>query len=117
GPGRRHRHHRVVRLHRDLPLPQPGARRRAGAHPGRPAARHGDPLPARAAVGGDVVIDRRTVRRRPWSQRVERTLLNLASVLLGAFILAPFAWMLISSLAGEAELTPRPPIFVPSPPP
>src|SRR5205814_3625240 len=26
------------------------------------------------------------------------------------------AWMLVSSLAGEAELTRRPPIFVPSPP-
>jgi multiple sugar transport system permease protein len=62
------------------------------------------------------VIDRRAVRQHPWSHRLERTLLTLASVLLGAFILAPFAWMLISSLAGEAELTQRPPVFLPAPP-
>jgi multiple sugar transport system permease protein len=55
-------------------------------------------------------------RRRPWSARIESALLGLASLLLGAFILAPFAWMLISSLEGEAELTRRPPVFVPSPP-
>ena len=62
------------------------------------------------------MIERRAVRQRPWSHRVERMLLNLASVLLGTFILAPFAWMLISSLAGEAELTQRPPVFLPAPP-
>jgi multiple sugar transport system permease protein len=62
------------------------------------------------------VSDRRPTRRRPWARSLEPTLLNLASVLLLAFILAPFLWMLISSLEGEAELTRRPPVFVPSPP-
>ena len=55
-------------------------------------------------------------RGRPGSRRLERLVLNLACVLVAVFILAPFAWMLVSSLAGEAELTRRPPIFVPSPP-
>jgi len=52
------------------------------------------------------------LRRR----RLEPLLLNLACLGVALFILAPFAWMLISSLAGEAELTRRPPVFVPSPP-
>jgi multiple sugar transport system permease protein len=52
-----------------------------------------------------------TARRGP-----EAALLNLACLLLAAFILAPFGWMLISSLEGEAELTRRPPVFVPTPP-
>jgi multiple sugar transport system permease protein len=47
---------------------------------------------------------------------MERLLLNLGCVIVAVFILAPFAWMLVCSLAGEAELTRRPPVFVPSPP-
>ena len=49
-------------------------------------------------------------------RRLEPLLLNLACAGLAAFILAPFAWMLVSSVSGEAELTRRPPVFVPSPP-
>jgi multiple sugar transport system permease protein len=62
------------------------------------------------------VIAARSRRPGRWPRGVEPTLLNLACLLLAAFILAPFAWMLVSSLAGEAELTRRPPVFVPSPP-
>ena len=53
---------------------------------------------------------------RGGSSRLEPALLNLACLGVALFILAPFAWMLVSSLAGEAELTRRPPVFVPSPP-
>ena len=49
-------------------------------------------------------------------RRVEPVLLNLACLAVALFILAPFAWMLSCSLSGEAELTRRPPAFVPSPP-
>jgi len=42
--------------------------------------------------------------------------LNVACGAVAVFILAPFAWMLVSSVSGEAELTRRPPIFAPSPP-
>ena len=41
-------------------------------------------------------------RRASWRRRVEPTLLNLAYLLLAAFVLGPFLWMLISSLQGEA---------------
>lgn len=51
-----------------------------------------------------------------WGHRVEPILLNAACLLMAAFVLAPFVWMLISSLEGEAELTRRPPVFIPSPP-
>jgi multiple sugar transport system permease protein len=47
---------------------------------------------------------------------LERRLQSAACLLLAAFILAPFTWMLLSSVAGEAELTRRPPVFLPSPP-
>lgn len=53
---------------------------------------------------------------RPRARRLESALVNLACLGVAAFILAPFAWMLICSLAGEAELTRRPPTFLPSPP-
>lgn len=49
-------------------------------------------------------------------RRLEPVLLSAACFLLAAFILAPFAWMVVSSLQGEAELTRRPPVFVPAPP-
>jgi multiple sugar transport system permease protein len=51
-----------------------------------------------------------------WPRRLEPTLLNLACLGIVIFIVAPFAWMLVCSLEGEAELTRRPPAFVPSPP-
>jgi multiple sugar transport system permease protein len=50
------------------------------------------------------------------ARRVERAALNVACLGVAFFILAPFVWMLISSFAGEAELTRRPPVFVPTPP-
>ena len=53
-------------------------------------------------------------RRAP--RRLEPALLNVACLAVALFILAPFAWMLVGSLEGEAELTRRPPVFVPSPP-
>jgi len=52
---------------------------------------------------------------RRGSLRVEAALLNLACLGVAVFILAPFVWMLICSVAGEAELTRRPPTFAPSP--
>lgn len=55
-------------------------------------------------------------RPRSWAPGVERALLNLACAAVAVFILAPFAWMLASSVSGEAELTQRPPSFVPAPP-
>jgi len=51
-----------------------------------------------------------------WRRGLERGVLNAACAGVALFILAPFAWMLICSVAGEAELTRRPPVFVPSPP-
>ena len=55
-------------------------------------------------------------RARRWAHRLEPMALNVACGAVAVFILAPFAWMLVSSVSGEAELTRRPPIFAPSPP-
>ena len=51
------------------------------------------------------------MRRR----RLESAALSALCVVVAVFILAPFAWMLVCSVAGEAELTRRPPVFTPSP--
>ena len=49
----------------------------------------------------------RPVRSRRWGRRLERAALHLACAAIAVFILAPFAWMVVSSLSGEAELTQR----------
>ena len=51
------------------------------------------------------------MKQRP----LEAAALSAACVLVALFILAPFAWMLVCSVAGEAELTRRPPVFAPRP--
>ena len=48
-------------------------------------------------------------------RRLESAALSGACVVVALFILAPFAWMLVCSVAGEAELTRRPPVFAPRP--
>src|SRR5439155_26976581 len=81
-------------------------------HPRRVAAGTGPRLPARAPRGGGMSAR----RARRWAHRLEPMALNVACGAVAVFILAPFAWMLVSSVSGEAGLTRRPPIFAPSPP-